>query len=258
MHPTRKIHRTTAATIICLCFTLLPQAAVGDQRAFTYTYEATTLPKGALELENWVTWKTDKGSDASFDRYDFRHELEYGVTDNFQVALYLSDWRYEKSKEDETTEWRNVAVEAIYNISDPTADLLGSGLYGEVKLGDELFSLESKLLLQKNIDRVILAYNASIEAEWEGPDYEEDKGEFQQTVGVSYQFVPKFSGGFEFLHEVEFEDWETTGDNLLYLGPVASYRGQDWFATLTTLVQLTDVSSEVDLQTRLIVGIDLW
>ena len=59
-----------------------------DDRRFTYTYEATTSPKGSWEFEQWLTWKGYHDGDT----FDFRHELEYGITDNLQIGLYLSDW----------------------------------------------------------------------------------------------------------------------------------------------------------------------
>jgi hypothetical protein len=29
-----------------------------DERRFTYTYGPETLPQGAFEFENWVTWRS--------------------------------------------------------------------------------------------------------------------------------------------------------------------------------------------------------
>ena len=65
-------------------------AAQADNRRFTFTYEATTMAPGEREYEQWVTWKTHKGNDSKYDRIDFRHELEFGVTDNFQLGLYFN------------------------------------------------------------------------------------------------------------------------------------------------------------------------
>ena len=49
-------------------------------------------------------------------------------------------------------------------------------------------------------------------------------------------------------------DWSEAGDSILYGGPNISYRRGNWWATLTPLAQLTNLSSEVDFQTRLIFG----
>ncbi|MCI0631255.1 MAG: hypothetical protein L0Y44_11450 [Phycisphaerales bacterium] len=228
-----------------------------DERRFTYVYEATTMTPGHFEYEQWVTWKTHKDDDPDFDRFDFRHELEFGVTNDLQLGLYLSDWRVQDGQSvDDGTAWRNVAAELIYGLTDPVTDPLGSALYGEIKIGDELLELEAKIILQKNIGKWVFAWNGTIEAEWEGERFDEDTGTFEQTLGGSYQFSPSLLVGFEGLHEVEYEDWSQWGDHAVYLGPNASYRANAWWLTVTPLVQVTDVDSEPDFQVRMIFGFD--
>ena len=147
-------------------------AEAGD-RKFGYTYEATTLPKGALEFESWVTWK----SFGNGDRFDFRHELEYGVTDDFQVSLYMANWRHEDRGGETDSAFKSTSVEAIHALTDPTEDFLGSALYLEAGLGDEEVFVEGKLLLQKNFGRWIVAGNSVVEPEWEGDGARESSRE---------------------------------------------------------------------------------
>ena len=240
---------------VALAATILISTPVSaGERRFTYTYEATTAPKGTIELENWVTWKASRGSGGNANQFDFRHELEFGITDRLQLGLYLSDWSVTRSGGKTESVWKNVGAEFIYNLSNPTTDFLGSALYLETKLGDELFALEGKLLLQKNFGPWVVAYNASLEAEWEGPDYDEQVGEFQQTLGVSYQVSPRFTVGAEMLHEVVFENWGDAGDHALYVGPNASVRFGRAYATATVLFQASDLDDEPDVQSRLIFG----
>ena len=248
----------TTKTILTSCaaalvFAALPQDAQAGERRFAYTYEVTTSPKNSVEFENWVTWKARRGSDKT-DRFDFRHELEIGLTDSLQLGLYLSDWRVERKGGHTEADWRNFGGELIWNLSNPTTDFLGSALYGEVKAGDELFVLEGKLLLQKNFGPWIVAYNAIFEAEWEGVDLEEQVGVFEQTLGISYQVTPSFTVGAEVLHEVEFAEYEEAGDHVVYVGPNASYRFGKCFATATVLFETTGVEGEFDVQSRLIFG----
>ncbi|MDO8630252.1 MAG: hypothetical protein Q7R41_07140, partial [Phycisphaerales bacterium] len=227
------------------------------ERRFTFVYEATTLPKGEWEYEQWVTWKTAKETNRDFDRFDFRHEVEVGLTDHFQLGVYLSDWRYEENRRDgvHRGDWRDIAVEGILNLTNPTTDPLGVALYGEVKIGDELLELEGKLIAQKNFGSFVLAYNAALEAEWEEHRFVEDNGTLEQTLGLSYQFSPRFLAGMELLHEIEIPDWRgASGKGILYLGPNFSYRAKRWWATLTPLFQVSDVEDEPDFQMRLIVG----
>jgi len=80
-----------------LLLSILPMvSAFGGARHFTYfyLYEAPTSAPGSIELENWVTWQRIDDPERA-GQIDFRHELEFGVTDKFQVSVYLADWFYE-------------------------------------------------------------------------------------------------------------------------------------------------------------------
>ena len=228
-----------------------------DSRNFSFVYESGTTPAGTVEYEQWVTWKTHKQNDHGFDRLDFRHEIEIGITEHLQLAFYLSDWRYEdgSSVSDDGTDWRDFAVEGIYNFTSAVNNPVGFALYGETKFGDEILELEGKLIFDKQIGKFKIAYNLGLAAEWEGSSYEDDKGEIMQALGINYEFHPSFSLGAEMLHEQELPDWSDTPDGVLWVGPTASYRQETFWFTVTPLFQVTDVDSEADFQTRLLVGI---
>jgi hypothetical protein len=234
----------------------LASIAEASSRRFKYSYETTTMAAGAMELESWVTWKTNQASDPDFERFDIRHEFEYGVSDRFQLALYFADWRYEKSSgQSGETEFRDVAVEAIYNLTDPNTTPFGSALYGEVKGSDDFIELEAKFLLQKNLGPWMLVYNVGGEIAWED-DYKNDEAELMQSAGVSYQFNPSWSVGAEVLHEIAVPDVDTIGDSGVYLGPNASWRNNRFSVALTGLWQLTSLSDEPDFQLRTVFSVD--
>ncbi len=245
--------RRIGCVLALLCLFAVSANVQAGGRRFTYTYEATPMPKGMWEYEQWVTWKTNKESTPGYDRFDFRQEIEWGATDKLTLALYLPDWRYDEHKH--KGDFRDIALEAIYSLSNPVTDPIGLALYGEIGIGDEKLKLEGKLLLQKNFGPVVLAYNAILEAEWEGHHFDEDKGEIEQTLGISYQFSPKFMVGAELLHEFAMPDWAgIQGKGVLYAGPNVSYHAEKWWATLTPLIQVSDVDDEPDFQMRLLVG----
>lgn len=238
---------------VCL-FAFAAGADAGDRR-FTYSYEALTLPKGGVEYEQWVTWKTSKRSDRSFDRFDFRHEIEWGVTDRFQLGLYLADWRFEEKSDARKGDFRDIALEGIYNLSNPVTDPLGLALYGEIQIGDQKLELESKLIVEKDIGPWVFVYNFTLEAEWEGAHFQDDKGKIEQSVGVSYQISPRLLVGAELIHELAIPDWRGVDANgVMYVGPNVSIRNEKWWATLTPLFQVTDIDDEPDFQMRLLVG----
>lgn len=226
--------------------------AQADDRRFAFSYETTTMPKGTWEFEPWATLKhySDK------DVYQFRYELEYGVTDNFQLAAYLSDWTYTDAKGgDSKAEWNTAGLEAVYALSNPNTSWIGSALYGEVLIGPEKFALEGKLLLQKNFGPFSLVYNAIVEAEWEGESYDERVGVWENTVGLCYNFNPSFSLGVEAVHEIEFEDWSEAGDHIFSVGPNFSYHAKNFYVAAAALFPANGVEGEPDVEARLVVGI---
>jgi hypothetical protein len=245
------------AVILLLIFcTVAVSAAVAGSRRFTYVYEVTTSPPGDVEIENWVTWKTRKGADHGFNRVDFRHELEFGITDKFQAAIYLADWDYHQgaSAGERGFTLSGSAIELIYNFTNPVADPIGLSVYQEFQAGYRRFEWESKLLAQKNFGRFVVAYNATLEAEWEGEGLEEREGEFQQSLGLSYEVNPHLLFGAEFVHEIALPDWSDTEPSKVFAGPNISLRRKNYWATITALAQITRAGDEPDFQLRTIFG----
>ncbi len=253
MIPT-SIVRPLALTAALIATTLTLSAG---QRKFVYSYETTTSPQGSVEIENSVTWKHGKSDGARVNEFSFRHELEFGVTDRLQMGFYLADWSYNNSDPEKRARYDHSAIEAIYSLTNPTTDWIGSALYLEVAGRKGSLEVEGKLLLQKNFGPVTVAYNAAIESGWEGTHLDEEKsGEFAETLGVSVELNPHFSVGAEVLHEVDIPNWEKAEDSIVFAGPNASVRSGKFFATAACLFQLTDVEGEPDVQTRLIFGFD--
>ena len=225
-------------------------------RRFAYVYETSTSPPGGIDIEQWVTWRTHTRDDPDFDQVDLRHELEFGITERLQVAIYVADWNYVDGETvDRGFFYSDSALELIYNLTNPVIDPLGLSIYQEYKMGDRLFEWESKLIAQKNFGPLILAYNATLEAVWEGDDLAEREGELVQALGVSYEFSPRVSTGLEVLHETVFPEWRgRESATNLFVGPNVSLRTGSVFLTVTALAQATHTAAEPDFQLRTIFG----
>ena len=208
------------------------------------------MPAGAMEFETSVTWKTNQSSEPDLERFDIRHEFEYGVTDKLQLAFYFADWRYETSgKDGDKTKFSDIAVEAIYNLTDPNTSDFGSAIYGELKGSNDFIKLEAKLLLQKNFGAWMLVYNIGGEIAWED-DYQNDVAELSQSAGVSYSINPSWSVGAEVLHEIAVPDVDTIGDSGVFIGPNVSWRKNRFAVAITGLWQITALADEPDFQLR--------
>ncbi|MEY4588861.1 MAG: hypothetical protein RL497_937 [Pseudomonadota bacterium] len=66
----------------------IPHTHAGEA-LFTHTYLAETLPQGAMEVEQWLTQRSDK-SQGTYELTQYRTEFEYGVTDHWTLALYAN------------------------------------------------------------------------------------------------------------------------------------------------------------------------
>jgi hypothetical protein len=238
----------------------IASVASADPRPFTFTYDTYPVGKGNAEFEQWVTWKHHTEDEPGFTLFEFREEFEFGLADNFDLAFYLPNWRYEDSDERTGTKFDSVGVEAIVYLSNPVTDFLGSGLYAEFNVGEHELEFEQKLLLQKDVGNWIFAYNFIVETEIEdiaeADEEAEVEGELASTLGASYAFGNgKFRAGGEMLAEAGFEDWRDYTHTTVYAGPVFSYwSGRNLWVTVTPMFQLTDTEDEPDYNVRMIAG----
>ena len=252
------------------CLTLcVPRGGAADERLFTYSYEADTLPEGEVEFEQWVTARFGReGGD--FARWDFREELEYGITDRLTTAIYLNfrDTYFSPDKgtieeELDGTEFSGVSSEWKYQLLNPYLDPLGLLAYGEFTTDGEEIELEEKLVAQKNLGDFTLVANATIEQVWEFEHGETIKeGELELTAGVAYKVSPQWSAGIEGRNLREYANSFTFDDEIVsawFLGPVVHYGAKDWWVTTTVLPQIGDrnLDDRERVEVRVLVGVSL-
>jgi hypothetical protein len=244
--------------LLVLSLFLFPCSSLfAGARHFGFLYEANTSPPGSFESENTVTWKRTTDPE-HVEEVEFRHEIEIGVTEHFQASIYFADWGYSHEPNESSVEYSDAALELIYNFTNPVLDPVGLSFYQELRGGGELIEWESKLIAQKNFGPLILLYNATLEAVWEGEDREEREGEFTQSVGASYEISKQWSVGVELVHELVFPEWKDAEHiRNVFVGTNASYRRGNWFVTVAALAQATNTPDEADFQIRTIFGIGL-
>jgi hypothetical protein len=247
--------------LVCIGVAVIASStvAMADPRPFTFVTDTYAEGKGNWEYEQWITYDAEKDSDPGFDRFRLRHEFEFGLADNFDLAVYFLEWSYTDSAEFNGTRWDGFAVEGIVYLSNPVTDIVGSGLYAEVGVGEDSLEFEFKGLLHKDWGNWTAAYNLILETEIEGvfdSDAENEvEGVIEHALGVSYKLSSGWQVGGEVVVESVYGDWSDYEGTVVYAGPNVSYQtGKNlWFA-LTPQIQLTSEEDEPDYRVRAIIG----
>jgi hypothetical protein len=167
------------------CLLALAPAARADRRSFVRSYEYATQPQGNLEFELWNDIIRD-GVPWDAAATEHRIELEYGITDHWDVALYhvftqspgtpfrFDSWRLEtRYRLVEKGEWP-IDVLLYFEVERPAAF-------------NEPFETEQKLILEKDFGRFALVTNIVGEQKFL---HAGDKHRWEIDVGARYELSP--------------------------------------------------------------------
>jgi len=242
-----------SALLVGLAVTALPGVARANERHFTYTYETAVLPPGARELELWTTPRIGRRH-GHFVRFDQRVELEVGVTDRLLTAFYLNfeAVTQEVAGEEEyqtSFSFGGVSSEWKLKLMDPVADAVGLGLYFEVTGSTNELELEGKVLVDKRVGNLLLAFNAVLEQEWEFESPNETASELvlEADLAVAYFVMPGLSIGLELRNHNEIPAGEGLEHSALFVGPVIAYAKPDWWVAGTFMPQLASFGHGISL-----------
>lgn len=251
-------------------FLFFASAAFASESQFGFIYTTDLLPKGAKEIEQWLTWRTQK-TGGTFNLLEGKTAYEYGLTDSLQIAGYATyDWMqaYQNGPFGATTpaeqfsysqpgpnddyssgKFIGFSFEMIYRLMSPYTDPFGLAIYLEPTVGDRFTEIESKIILQKNFldDMLVFAFNFTYAPEYRYlPDDDGNGSSWQEEtdvnfdLGASYRFIPNWSIGFEILneHESNSYDWSAHTNNGWYVGPNIHFGGKDYFVTALFVKQM--------------------
>jgi hypothetical protein len=262
--------------------TLCVTSAQADERRFTYTYEPETLPEGGTEFEQWITLRTQRTTggevqQGNYNLWEFREELEYGVTDKYSVSLYLNansetfrDFSQTPPQDVSRFQFKGVSVENRYMVLNPANRPVGFTVYLEPRFSGDEAEIEEKLIIGQRHGDWKWAFNLTHATEW-SDNLRTLEGELEASMGLSYDLSPRWSLGLELRDHNELPDYRIWENTALFLGPVVSYRQEKWWAALTVMPQLyganyngnPDANSSLELEgherlnVRLLIGISL-
>jgi len=242
---------TRTCFLLSLLLFMSKNVSSANERRFAYVYESSVLSPRARELEVWNTYRT--GKPYFFRRLDQRLELEFGVADRLMTSLYLNyEWIMNDSNGNapggdlQSEQGASVSSEWKYKFFDRVADPLGLALYGEYTLGLHEQELEGKIILDKQVGRLLVAGNLVAEHEWktdlrDGVVENATEVKLEINGGISFNITGQLSLGFEAIQQNVFEDGEIE-HAALFAGPVVSYATDQWWVTLTVLPQIAGLA----------------
>lgn len=283
----KRLHRLLSALGLAATLCLVGTTASSEESQFAYVYTTDLLPQGAKEVEQWMTWRHQKNG-GHFDELEGRTEVEYGLTDRLQVAVYanyawtrayhngpfgsttppeqFADYTPDADSHFSAARFVGISGEVIYRILSPYTDPVGLAFYVEPTIGPKFRELETKVILQKNFldDRLVTAFNFTYAPEWRylPTDDNASVSKWQEETDInfnfaaSYRFTSNWSAGLEFLNEHEYNSFNFTkeSNNAFFFGPTIHYGGKKFFVTATFLTQLPWAGKHSDSVDGAIVG----
>ncbi len=240
---------------------LLSVESRADENLFGWTKGSETLPKGHVDLYQFTTLRTGKADgDGSYNAYDFETEIEYGYTDELQLALsvaqnYFTGSMLENDGEDLTqTGYRfgGVAVAGKYRFKSPFIDSYGLALNQALGYNrhDETAGIVENhifvaptLIFQKNFldNTLITTASAGMDFGWgkkPAEEYSKEMG-IESRMGISYRFAPGWFAGLEARVRSEYPQFDlTTNEHVaVFAGPNIHYGSEKFWATLAWAYQ---------------------
>jgi hypothetical protein len=241
--------RTALSAIACLILVLC-RSAIADDQPFLTLYMTDIDSRGEREVEQWLGWKGGETA-ASYNDFLSRTELEYGITDDLQGALYVNyEWNRVRSHSppfaSDTESFEGVSGELIYRLLNSDFDPVGFALYVEPSWSEDEREIEAKILLQKNFlnDTLRCALNVNWEGDWEREDNAWSRhSALEFDTGVAYSITSELSAGLEFDNERIFEGLVLGAAareqaTAFFLGPTFDYEPLPWKLTLGAQAQL--------------------
>ena len=171
-----------------------PALARADRRSFGYTYEYATLPEGATELEIWHTQSRDTWDSTSPQRFEEKLEIEYGVTDRFDMSMYTV---FAESS-DENLHLDAVRIENRYRFADRGELPVDPIAYIELAkdFDASVYEIEAKAIVSRDFGPLLIAANAIGEIAF-GNNVPHRDLSLGWSVGASYELNPKVRLGVE-------------------------------------------------------------
>lgn len=262
----------TAAALALTAAPALVTPAQADENLLGYTQGAETLPKGALEVYQWLTLRSSKGQ-GHYEGWDAKTEVEYGLSNRFSVsgAIKGTDITnrglivdgYLPREKHTGPKLSGLEMGGKYNFLAPALDDFGlaaafdlSYSWVDPHSGEDKKTYQAELTFigQKYFmeGRLIWVGNAALESTYadrapipgldpaiDWPTDPEMEIELTFGTGLSYRFADNWFLGAEVQYQTEFETEIGQERWSVFAGPSLHYGSAKWWATVTWFPQIS-------------------
>ena len=214
---------------------------IADQRHFVWTYEYKTVSRGEAEFEHYYTTSYPNSSDLS-DGTKVGHqlELEIGMNERYDFAIY-----HQFEQMDNNFTYKGYKLRGRYRLGEQNQYFMDPLLYLEYH-GKPDFSehgIETKLILAKETERLIVSFNPVMEIE-----VKEQEIETEYAAGLTYKLNKLFHAGIEFKGSEYGHYW----------GPTISHGTHDIWLSLGSAFALGTIKEgKPEMEIRMIMGVGL-
>jgi hypothetical protein len=235
--------RSTLASALVFVSLTVAGTASANPRIFPFTYTVDTLPKGELEIEQYVDYipirvlSNATGRPAWYGSTDFQTELEYGITSKLELGLYLTfapSEGQDYSSFAAPIEGNGLKERLKYRFAEPGEWPIDLGVYGELVEDQREIELEAKIILERRLGPMRIAANLTGEREY----YFNSQKDWvlNPSLGASVEATPAIQPGIEAFLRSEYTSPKITPRPFdlgphVYVGPtLLSQFGRLWWA----------------------------
>ena len=256
--------------ITVLLSSVLSVSAIAQDRQFAYTYQSNTLSKGAMDLEAWNTVRF--GREYFFQRLDTRLEMEVGLTNKLQSAVYInaSHSAFEMHLDTlggikDPNGWMitresnfSISNEWKWNAVSSATHKFGFALYFEFGILSWELEFENKLIFDRRTEKNLWAMNLvndyEVRYEWKNKKAQRvHENEPEIDFAWMHLCKPNFGLGLEMVNsnEIEGSSWNFSA---LFAGPAIYYAGDKNFLVFNFLPQLMNLHKTTDAPNDLVLN----
>ena len=234
--------------------------AIAGPRPFVLTEDAYPDGQGALWYEQTTTFNFRTKEQHDTKEVDVEHEFEYGLTDEIDIKLAPS-WHWSDTPGERGFEYDGIKLEGFYYCLNPNIEPLGVGLFANVNFGQRGLETEQGVVLQKDFDKWVLAYNLIFTTTADNL-YDNDSqnpgtttGAISNNFGAAYSVSNHLRAGAEVSVESSFREWSHYDTTTVYAGPVVNYNfGNLWITFGPDFLLTRGVKDAPQYQFNLIFG----